>query len=130
MLNTTGLTTARAWSVPGDYVPQFTALLDNPPFPAMATLQINVLTNTAPQIQLHLVPGLAAGAHTLVMTFAGAPGLTCTIESAPSLSGPRTMAGNVSAAPVDQGLGPGVFEFTAPMSTNSVRFYRTVYPAY
>ncbi len=61
--------------------------------------------------------------------FAGAPGVTYTIESAVSLGGPWTKVANFQSPLTDQGLGAGVFAFSTP-ATNSAQFFRAVCPAY
>ena len=61
--------------------------------------------------------------------FAGAPGITYTIESSDHLAVPSwTKKVNLIAPSEDQGLGIGVFEFSDTIATGTNRFYRAVYP--
>jgi hypothetical protein len=81
-------------------------------------------------VSLNIISGPAMVGGNFVVSFAGIPGLTYTIEAASDLSGPWTKVANMTAPTTDQGLGVGVFQFTEPVNGNSTRFYRTVYPAY
>ena len=65
-----------------------------------------------------------------VVRFAGIPGLTYTIEAAPSLEGAWTKVGNFTAPTTDAGFGIGAFEFREPITGDEARYYRTVYPSY
>jgi hypothetical protein len=65
-----------------------------------------------------------------VARISGVPFLSYTVEAAPSVNGPWTKVGNLTAPGADQGLGVGVIQFSEPKQPDSGRFYRTVYPAY
>jgi hypothetical protein len=82
------------------------------------------------QASLNIVSGPRIDGGDFVVVFAGIPGFTYTIESAPSAVGPWTKTTNATAPTTDTGFGVGVFEFREPMGTDTMRFYRTVYPAY
>ena len=65
-----------------------------------------------------------------VIRYSGVPGLTYTIEATSDLNGPWAKVGNITAPAVDVGFGPGVFESSAPISGQGIRFYRVAFPAY
>ena len=65
-----------------------------------------------------------------VFQITGQPGITYTVESAESLSGPWQKRMNVTAPLSDQGHGIGVVEFSELVEGAAPRFYRTVYPAH
>jgi hypothetical protein len=79
---------------------------------------------------LNIVFGPTIDGTDFVVGFAGIPGLTYTIESGPTTTGPWTKVTNLTAPTTDNGLGVGVFQFRDPMGTDTMRFYRTVYPPY
>lgn len=81
-------------------------------------------------VSLNIVFGPTIEGGNFVVGFAGVPGLTYTIESAPDLASPWTKVANVVAPTTDQGFGIGVFEYTEPVNGSSTRLFRTVYPAY
>jgi len=79
---------------------------------------------------LNIVSGPTIDGSDFRVRFAGIPGLTYTIEAAPSLAGPWIKACDVLCPETNQGWGIGIFEFSEPIGTNSTRFYRTIYPPY
>jgi len=79
---------------------------------------------------LNIVFGPAIDAGQFVVRFAGIPGLTYTIEAAPSVNGPWVKVANAAAPVTDTGLGIGVFEFREAVTGEGARYYRTVYPSY
>jgi len=81
-------------------------------------------------VALNIVFGPVIIGGNFIVSFAGIPGLTYTIEASSNLAGPWTKVANIAAPTTDQGSGIGVFSFTEPVNGNSTRFYRTVYPAY
>jgi hypothetical protein len=81
-------------------------------------------------LSLEVVSGPAIVNGNFVMWMTGLPGLTYTIEGAPTPNGPWTKIENVTASTIDQGMGIGAFEILEPVAGNSMGFYRLVYPAY
>jgi hypothetical protein len=81
-------------------------------------------------VALNIVFGPVIIGGNFIVSFAGIPGFTYTIEAASTLAGPWAKVANMTAPTTDQGQGIGVFSFTEPVNGFSSRFYRTVYPAY
>jgi hypothetical protein len=67
-------------------------------------------------------PGFTGGEFSIQLN--SLPGLTLTIEVAPTLNGPWQKTTNVTIS------SSGTFQFTDPVPTGQNRFYRTAYPAY
>jgi hypothetical protein len=81
-------------------------------------------------VALNIVFGPVIIGSNFIVSFAGIPGLTYTIEGSSNVVGPWTKVANLTAPTTDQGSGIGVFTFTEPVNGNLTRFYRTIYPAY
>jgi choice-of-anchor C domain-containing protein len=96
----------------------------------IATGNVMATVGSGGTVALNIVFGPVMIGGNFIVSFAGVPGLTYTIEAASSLSGPWTKVANVNAPVTDQGEGIGVFSFSEPVDGHATRFYRTVYPAY
>jgi hypothetical protein len=79
---------------------------------------------------LNIVFGPTLDGGQFAVRFAGIPGLTYTIQAAPTPNGPWSKVANLTAPSTDTGFGIGVFEFREPVTGESARYYRTVYPSY
>lgn len=91
---------------------------------------VTATVGTGGMVWLHVVSGpLIDSNGNFVLRLAGVPGLTYTIEGAPSPAGPWTKITNLTAPQTDEGFGVGVFEFTQP-AANMAQFYRIIYPSY
>jgi hypothetical protein len=95
---------------------------------AVGTVMVTV--GSGGTVALNIVFGPVASGGNFIVSFAGIPGLTYTIEASSNIAGPWVKVTNMAASTTDQGQGIGVFTFTEPVNGNSTRFYRTVYPAY
>jgi hypothetical protein len=95
--------------------------------PAIGTVLVTV---GGAWLSLEVVSGPAIVNGNFVVWMTGLPGLTYTIEGAPTPNGPWTKTENVTASTIDQGMGVGAFEILEPAAGNSMGFYRLVYPAY
>lgn len=94
---------------------------------ASGTVAVTVGPAQGPAQNLLFRPQVIGG--NLAFGFGGIPGVSYTIESAPSLNGPWSKVTNLTAPLTNQRHGEGVFQFQTPAAT-AMQFYRTVYPSY
>jgi hypothetical protein len=91
---------------------------------------VMVTVGPAQLTSLNLVAKPQISGKTFTVNFSGIPGLTYTIESAPTPTGPWTKTTNFTTTASESGYGPGVYSYTVPIGTNQMQFFRTVYPSY
>lgn len=99
-------------------------------FGASAVGTVMVTVGSGGAAPLNIVAGPKMEGTDFMVRFAGIPGLSYTIEAAPSPTGPWSKVANVTAPSSNLGLGIGIFEFRESVGLHAARFYRTIYPPY
>ena len=96
------------------------------------TVTVTIASATGPSLNVVFQPVVDSGAGEFVVRFAGTPGAAYAIESTATLDPPNWQWRTMVTAPADNshGLGRGIWEYRDPTGGATVRYYRTVYPAY
>jgi hypothetical protein len=90
---------------------------------ATGTVQVTVTSANVPSPNIVVPPAYDSGSGTFSVTFAGIPGYTYTVQSAPSPTGPWSFLKTATAGT------DGQFEVTdTELPPPPARYYRTVYP--